>query len=145
MSSELFYLGHASIRIKTKSGKFIYIDPYAGDDYNALADIILVTHGHFDHNCIDKVCKNQNCTIITNKEAIIDGEYKSFDIDGIKIEAVQAYNNKHRKEECVGYILTFDGISLYHAGDTSTTSQMHDLVKRKLDYFYLWMGFLIWT
>ena len=51
----LVYQGQASIRIVTAEGKVIYIDPYAGDDYDLAADLILVTHAHFDHNAIDKI------------------------------------------------------------------------------------------
>lgn len=136
-NAQLYYLGHASIRIRTSTGKVIYIDPFAGDDYSVAADIILVTHDHFDHNDTEKVCRKDNCRIITNKEALIDGVYKTFNIDDIKIEAVQAYNKNHKKDEGVGYILSFDDLSLYHAGDTSTTEQMADLHNRKIDYALL--------
>ncbi len=37
----------------------------------------------------------------------------------------------------MGYIVSFDNISLYHAGDTSTTEQMAELYDRKLDYALL--------
>lgn len=52
-------MGQASIRITTEEGRVIYIDPYAGTDeqYEPTADLILVTHGHFDHNQIEKVKK----------------------------------------------------------------------------------------
>ena len=51
----LLYMGQASIRIVTGQGKVIYIDPYAGDAYDLPADLILVTHDHYDHSDVDKV------------------------------------------------------------------------------------------
>ncbi len=58
----LLYQGQASIRVVTDEGKVIYIDPYAGDSYDLSADLILVTHSHFDHSQIDKV-ENKNETV----------------------------------------------------------------------------------
>ena len=107
-AATLVYMGQASMRIVTAEGKVIYIDPYTGD-YTMPADLILVTHGHFDHCAVEKV-ENQNtdCQIITYKEAVVNGEHKSFDLGYVKIEAVEAgYNNWHDVNECVGYILTF--------------------------------------
>ena len=46
----LLYMGQASIRIVTETGHVIYIDPYAGNQYELAADLILVTHEHVDHN-----------------------------------------------------------------------------------------------
>ena len=51
----LKYHGKASIRIITAEEKVIYIDPYAGTGYDKPADLILVTHDHFNHSAIDKV------------------------------------------------------------------------------------------
>ena len=45
--------------IVTPEGKVIYIDPYAGDAYDLPANLILVTHGHFDHCAVDRV-QNRN-------------------------------------------------------------------------------------
>ena len=57
-AATLLYMGQASMRIVTAEGKVIYIDPYAGD-YTMPADLILVTHGHFDHCAVEKV-ENRN-------------------------------------------------------------------------------------
>ncbi|MBR4667318.1 MAG: MBL fold metallo-hydrolase, partial [Butyrivibrio sp.] len=48
-AAKLLYQGHASVRITTPEGKTIYVDPYAGEGYDVPADLILETHGHFDH------------------------------------------------------------------------------------------------
>ena len=135
----LLYQGQASIRIVTAEGKVIYIDPYAGDDYGLSADLILVTHPHYDHNMVDKVQnRNPNCEIITQTEAIQNGEHQIFDLSYIMVEAVEAgYNSLHDVGDCVGYILTFsDGKSVYVTGDTSTTKQMPLLAEKNIDYAF---------
>ena len=103
-SATLLYQGQASIRIVTDEGKVIYIDPYAGDSYELSADLILVTHSHFDHNQMDKVEKrNEDCRIITYKEAVQNGEHLIFELDFVTIEAVEAgYNSLHDVNDCVG-------------------------------------------
>lgn len=97
----LLYMGQASIRIVTAGGKVIYIDPYAGDQYDLPADLILVTHRHFDHCDIDKVTnRNENCQIITHKEALIDGVHQVFNLPYVRVEAVEAgFNRFHDVNE----------------------------------------------
>lgn len=85
----LIYQGQASIRIVTAEGKVIYIDPYAGDDYDLAADLILITHAHFDHNATDKITnRNPDCQVITWKEAVIEGVHQTFDLGYVTVEAV---------------------------------------------------------
>ena len=134
-------LYHSSIKIK--DNKIIYIDPFKIDkDYND-ADIVFITHDHFDHYSeedIDKVI-NENTTIIIpeelltkilrkgiNKNAVITVESnKEYMVQGIKFETIPAYNtNKtfHPKEnDWVGYIITLDDIRYYIAGDTDITEE----------------------
>ena len=135
----LLYMGHASIRITTPEGKVIYIDPYAGQGYEPAADLILVTHGHYDHYDLDKVAnRNPDCRIITWQEALADGTHQTFDLGFASVEAVEAGNNQyHSLDECVGYIVTLtDGTSVYVTGDTSTTQQMRALADRAIDYAF---------
>jgi L-ascorbate metabolism protein UlaG (beta-lactamase superfamily) len=134
----LLYQGHGSYRLRSDEGITIYVDPYAGEGYDIPADIILVTHQHRDHNCTEIVPKADKCSIITNKEALINGKYMSFNLNGIKVGTVPAYNKMHKREECVGYIITLDGIKLYASGDTSATEEMKTLLpKYNLDYALL--------
>ena len=138
-SGRLLYQGHGSLRITTPEGKVIYVDPYAGAGYDAPADLILVTHGHNDHNQLQLILtRNPGCQIITNTEALVDGVYQVFTLGYVTVEAVQAGNNpNHNINVCVGYVLTLsDGVSIYVCGDTSTTAQMAELAQRKLDYAF---------
>ena len=126
--AELLYQGQASMRIVTDEGKVIYIDPYVGEGYDLPADLILVTHTHYD----------PDCQIITWKESIQNGEHQVFDLGYVTVEAVEAgYNRWHDVSECVGYVLTFsNGKSIYVTGDTSTTEQMPDMAGMEIDYAF---------
>ena len=141
MLENIEVLYHSSIRINKE--KIIYIDPFKiNKNYND-ADIIFITHDHYDHYSeedIDKVI-NENTTIIIpdelltkllrkgiNKNAIITVEpNEKYMVQGIKFETIPAYNtNKifHPKENgWVGYIITLDDIRYYIAGDTDITEE----------------------
>lgn len=135
--AKLLYQGHGSYRITGNDGTVIYFDPYAGTGYDLPADLILVTHQHGDHNQVGLCAQNPGCVVITEKEALAGGQYHTFHVGKVRIEAVEAYNRNHKKEQCVGYIITIDGVTIYGAGDTSTTAQMSELAARKLDYALL--------
>ena len=141
MIEDIEVLYHSSIRIS--KNKIIYIDPFKIDKNYNDADIVFITHDHFDHYSeedIDKVI-NENTTIIIpeemltkilrkgiNKNAVITVESnKEYMVQGIKFETIPAYNtNKtfHPKEnDWVGYIITLDGIRYYIAGDTDITEE----------------------
>ena len=141
MLENIEVLYHSSIRIS--KNKVIYIDPFKIDKNYNDADIVFITHDHFDHYSeedIDKVI-NENTTIIIpeelltkllrkgiNKNAIITVEpNKNYMVQGIKFETISAYNtNKtfHPKENgWVGYIIIINGIRYYIAGDTDITEE----------------------
>ena len=141
MLNNIEVLYHSSIRINKE--KTIYIDPFKIDrNYND-ADIIFVTHDHYDHYSeedIDKVI-NENTVIVIpeelltkvlkkgiNKDAIITVEpNKKYMVQGIKFETVPAYNtNKtfHPKEnDWVGYVIELNDVKYYIAGDTDITEE----------------------
>ena len=135
--AKLLYQGHGSFRITAKDGTVMYVDPYVGEGYDVPADIILVTHQHPDHNQVSLVTQKDNCTLITEAEALKDGKYNSFNIGGVNIEAVLAGNQNHDPKACVGYMITVDGILIYAAGDTSKTDEMARYPDRKIDYALL--------
>ena len=136
---KLKYMGQGTVRIVTEDNKVIYVDPFAGDDYSIPADLILQTHDHFDHSALEKVAnRNQGFRVITEKEALVNGEHKTFDLPFVRIIAVEAgYNKNHDVSKCVGYVLEFkNGIKVYLSGDTSKTNQMKDMASMNIDYAF---------
>lgn len=130
------FIGHASVKLTSKEGDIIYIDPYFPvGDYLEPADYILITHGHSDHNNISLCKKAKDCKIIRWNDALKDGEYQTFDYGNVKIEAVPAGgNSSHSETTNVGYIVTVDGVSVYHAGDTSMIDGLKPLANKNIDY-----------
>lgn len=135
--AKLLYQGHGSLRIVTDTGTVIYIDPFAGEGYDLPADLIFVTHGHHDHNVIDKMPHAPGCIIVTEKEALADGRYNSFTFGDVAAFAVEAFNKNHPRSSCVGYVLTVDGKTAYFAGDTSMTDDMQKMASLGLDWTFL--------
>lgn len=135
--AKLFYQGHASFRLTTNAGKVVFIDPFAGEGYKTPADLVLITHEHYDHNDINLITFKPGGYAIRSKDALIDGVYHVFETKGIKIKAVPAYNSHHNKNECVGYLIEVDGIKIYHPGDTDFIPEMLSLKNENIDYALL--------
>jgi len=135
---KLHWLGHDGFRID--ADKIIYIDPYHIRSKTP-ADIILVTHDHYDHCSPDDIKKIQkkDTTIVTDKSsaAKLSGEVRivkpgdSLTVQGIGIEVVPAYNtNKqfHPKAAgMLGFVVTIDGVRIYHAGDSDFFPEMNNI------------------
>lgn len=137
-SPKITLVCHAALKIKTTAGTVIYIDPYSKGDYSETADLILVTHGHDDHNKVDSVSKKDSTEIITYKDLHPNiNTYNSIEKLDVKITAVPAYNKNHAKNSCVGYILEFDGFKIYHSGDTDYIKEMDDLASQNIDYAFI--------
>lgn len=151
------WLGHASFQIEA-DGKNIYIDPYEGE-YTDKADVILVTHSHFDHCDASKIRKiRKNSTLViapADCASKIGGEMRSLKpgekvtFGNIVVEAFQAYNVKrfrspgnpfHPKGLGVGYLITMDEKTIYHAGDTDFIPEMKELKERKISLALLPTG-----
>lgn len=136
-ADSLLFIGHASVKIKTQDGKIIYIDPYQPGNYKDSADVVLITHAHSDHNNLSLVKQKSGCRIITYSDANVNGVYKNFSLGKIKISAVSAYNQNHNKSQCVGYIITVNGIKIYHAGDTGKIQEMQALADSNITFALL--------
>ena len=139
---EIKWLGHASFRLI--GSKIIYIDPWQINDGDK-ADLILITHDHYDHLSVDDVdqLKKEDTLIITTVDCArkFSGNIKivkagdNINVNNVKIEVISAYNiNKrfHPKQNSwVGYVVELDNERIYHAGDTDLIPEMENL--RKID------------
>lgn len=127
---------HSSIKIESE--KIIYIDPFKIEKETNDADIIFITHDHYDHYSekdIDKAI-NKNTIIVAPKtvqvsyksnEIVKVEPNKKYEVLGIKVETIPSYNiNKQfhpRENEWVGYILEIDEQKYYIPGDTDITPE----------------------
>lgn len=157
-SIRVTWLGHAAFQIISPSGKVIYIDPWLDnprcpESHRTVskADIILVTHGHFDHlgNTVT-IAKQQGSTVIGIFELYLHlvslgvensmGMNKggTIPLNGIKVTMVSADHSSGAQVDeqivyCgdpVGYVITFENnYRLYHAGDTNVFGDMKLLGK----------------
>ena len=132
--------------IKLEGSKTIYIDPFKRSEKTRDADIIFITHAHYDH--FDKKsmkrAAGKETVIVCPKSMLNDigalgisdkvtgmepGEEQ--EIDGIKVEAVPAYNidkSFHPKDNgWLGYVITLDGVRYYAAGDTDALDELADI------------------
>jgi L-ascorbate metabolism protein UlaG (beta-lactamase superfamily) len=144
---EITFIGHGTLMF-TFGGKIIHVDPFSRlADYSKLpqADLILLTHEHRDHldiKALDrlrtdktKIILTENCAQQVNGGIIMqNGDVRT--VDGLKIEAVPAYNLVHMRSEGVpyhpkgngnGYVITFGNKRVYVAGDTENTPEMRQL------------------
>jgi len=145
---KISWLGHDGFRIK--NSKTVYIDPYVMET-GENADIILISHEHFDH-CSPSIIKKivtPNTTMITTalvkrqlsgtKTKVTRGVKpgEKILVDDVSVETVPAYNlNKFRspgqpfhskQEEMLGFIVTINDVRIYHAGDTDSIPEMEGM------------------
>ncbi len=135
-------LNHASILVE--GSKVVYVDPYGLSGSLPGADVVLVTHDHYDHASppdIRKVLKPDTiivCPVSTaskvsglGRKVITVKPGDKIEVNGISVEAVPAYNigkQFHPKSNnWVGYVFTVDGKRFYHAGDTDRIPEMKDV------------------
>ncbi|MBN2214840.1 MAG: MBL fold metallo-hydrolase [Bacteroidales bacterium] len=144
------FIGHASLIFEFKN-LTIHIDPVMQEgDYSKMpkADLIVITHEHSDHfdlTAIKHLTKKETKLIVTgecvhsteylsNAEILKNGDKTTY--NGIRVEAVPAYNIKHKRHDGNpfhpkgsgnGYILTFGDKKVYIAGDTENIPEMKAL------------------
>jgi L-ascorbate metabolism protein UlaG (beta-lactamase superfamily) len=143
---QITWLGHDGFKLK--KGTVIYVDPYQLGPKPEAADLVFITHEHFDHLSLDDLKKivTQKTTVVTIaacEKAVAGLKPKAVRvvtagerviIDGVKVEVLPAYNlNKFRSpgnpfhpkgDGKVGFILGIGGVRIYHAGDTDEIPEM---------------------
>jgi len=154
---EIAVVKHATLRIRY-AGMEIHVDPVAdaippATDYAAFpkADLILVTHEHFDHfdRAAIETLRHPGTVLVANPRvrdalgfgtALANGGTAAIR-DGVSVEAVPAHNTTpdrlqfHPRGRDNGYVLTLGGFRLYIAGDTEQTPEMPTL--RNIDLAFL--------
>ena len=148
MIENIELIAQSAIRIKNQDNKVIYFDPFKlGVNYNNDADLIYITHSHFDHFSPEDILKikKEETKIIAPEDLREQIEKIGFDesnvllvkpnndynIENIEFSTIPAYNiNKdfHKKEfNWVGYIVNIDGERIYVAGDTDNTEEARNV------------------
>jgi L-ascorbate metabolism protein UlaG (beta-lactamase superfamily) len=130
----LTYYGHSFVKIKTAQGLVMYIDPFNVNAFTDSADVVLITHEHPDHNEINRVKQKPTCQVIRAVNAISGNSYNTFTLGSVTITGFPAYNSNHAKSSCVGFVVSFNGIKLYHAGDTGNITEMANLTSQHITY-----------
>jgi L-ascorbate metabolism protein UlaG (beta-lactamase superfamily) len=139
------WLAHASFQIKV-NGKITYVDLEKSGEADEKADLVLVTHSHSDHCDPDKIknVRKKGTVIIAPEDCVsmIGGNVKTLrpgeetSVGNIRVKAVEAYNYRHFRSPGnpyhpkgfgVGYLITAEGKTIYHAGDTDFIPEMRQL------------------
>jgi L-ascorbate metabolism protein UlaG (beta-lactamase superfamily) len=137
MAKKIFWLGHDGFRIE--AAKTIYIDPYQISS-GPKADLVLITHEHFDHCSPEDVSKIQQSgtVIVTEKDSAkkLSGDVRiiapgeSVSLDEVTVVAVPSYNTDKdfhpKKNAWLGFIADVEGVRIYHAGDADFIPEMKD-------------------
>jgi L-ascorbate metabolism protein UlaG (beta-lactamase superfamily) len=142
----IHWLGHDSFRID--GAVTVYIDPWELVAGMPPADVILITHDHFDHLSLPDIERLAVPDTVVVGPAAVTSQVRGHEtmtlapgqeasVKGVKIAAVHAYNTTKfrrpgevyhpRDDDHLGYVLELDGRRIYHAGDTDHVPEMDGL------------------
>lgn len=129
------WLGHASFRIQ--ESPCIYIDPWRIARGPYPADVILVSHDHYDHCSpadIEKLSEPATTVLANPRAAVLLHSAKALrpwqvvNVGRACIRTVPAYNSHHPREfECLGFVISLNHYDIYYAGDTGLIPEMETL------------------
>lgn len=163
-SVDVYWLGHATVRLESVDGFTIYIDPWHEVMQEAAerkADVIIATHDHDDHFDIKalQAIKKRDTIVVCTEESADDvppdvyydtlKPNRMVKAHGMQIRGIPAYNvNKFRSPDDpyhpegfgLGVLFSLDGITFYHAGDTDVIEEMHDLADEDIEVAFLPVG-----
>ena len=139
MSLEIRWIGHASFRLATEN-LVLYVDPWKLSSAEPDADLIFVSHAHFDHYSAEDVAAvSRDATILVGPADVVEsvpggralrpGEHT--EVTGVSVEGISAYNvdkDFHPKaNDWLGAVVTLGGTRVYYAGDTDQIPEMGEL------------------
>ena len=149
----LTWLGHASFRLDTASGKRIYVDPFLNGNPKCpenektpeRVDVIALTHGHGDHlGDTVELAKKHDATVVAlvelagwlGQQGVDENRLRNpnkggtDEVDGVKVTLTHAFHSSSAPDgsyagEAAGLIITTeDGKKVYFAGDTNVFGDM---------------------
>ena len=138
MIDKLHWLGHDSFYIQ--GSKVVYFDPWEVKG-EPKADLILISHDHFDHCSPEDVQKLSKPGTVVLTEAVaaekLSGNVQvlkpgdTSTVHGVKVTAIPSYNTDKefhpKSNNWLGFVVELDGVTIYHAGDTDFIPEMKDL------------------
>ncbi len=131
------YLGHSCFELTSESGITVVTDPYTGVGYslpaNLIADVVTVSHGHFDHSFVDGV----------RAKAVVD-TLVEYSREGLEIHGVPCYHDEKKgalRGKNIAYTIKMDGTTFCHLGDLGE-AYSDELVQRlgKADVLFIPVG-----
>ena len=146
MLEDIHWLGHDTFRLDGSST--VYIDPWKLPASAPAADLILVTHDHFDHFSSSDIARIASATTTLIGPAAVTGQVdglttvtlapgETATVGGVTVTAVPAYNLDKfrapgapyhpREAGYLGYVIEMDGRRVYHAGDTDAIPEMSEV------------------
>lgn len=156
---DVTWFDHASVRVD--GSVTVYVDPWDDvlPDDAPDAELILITHQHFDHydpDAINQLSNDDTFVVIRGDDTEdITADHEIVDLGhedehhGVHVKVVPGYNVRrfregdepfHPQSESAGYVFALDDVTFYHAGDTDHIKEMEDLADESIDVAFLPIG-----